>query len=185
MPAYIDATRPGSTHVVLEIDPVLVDVARDELGLVTGPNLEVRTGDARLALADLADDSFDLIIGDAFSGLVVPWHLTTTEFVAELDRVLRPDGVYVMNAVDGQANGFVEAQLATLDAHFGELAVVVPEEWPVNRAVNQVLVASDRPLPDVQVAAEHGRLVDDVVAFMDDADVLRDDFAPVEQLIAG
>ena len=184
MPLYINATRPGSTHLVLEIDPVLVDVARDQLGLVTGPNLEVRTGDARLALADLPDDSFDLIIGDAFSGLVVPWHLTTTEFVAELDRVLRPDGLYVMNAVDGKGNGFVEAQLATLNAHFDQLAVVVPQEWPTNRIVNQVLLASDQPLPDVRVAAEHGMLVDDVVAFMDGAEVLRDDFAPVEQLIA-
>lgn len=187
MPQYLDATRPGSSHVVLEIDGLLFDVARDELGLVPGPNLSVVTGDARLALADLADDSFDLIIGDAFSGLAVPWHLTTTEFVAELDRVLRPGGLYLMNAVDGDQNRFVEAELATLGAHFDHRAVVVPSDWPVARPVNQILLASDAPIPDLAVDTEHGVAItgaDDVVAFTGGAKPLRDDFAPVDQLAA-
>ena len=184
MPLYVNATRPGSTHLVLEIDGLLVDVARDELGLETGPDLEVITGDARLALGDLEDNSFDLIVGDAFSGLSVPWHLTTTEFVAELDRVLRPGGLYVMNAVDGDDNGFVEAQLATFVPHFEHRAVVVPSEWPSIRPVNQILIASDEPIPHVNVDAEHGVLVDDIVAFTGDGIELRDDFAPVEQLAA-
>jgi hypothetical protein len=34
------------------------------------------------------------------------------------------------------------------------------------------------------VDPRHGRLVDDIVAFTGDAPVLRDDFAPVEQLAA-
>ena len=182
VPAYVNATRPGSTNLVSEIDPLLVDVGRDELGLVTGPDLEIVTGDARLTVAELPTDAYDVIVGDVYSGLAIPWHLATTEFVAELDRTLRPDGIYVMNVIDGDQNRLVEATLATLAEHFEHRAVVVPAEWPSDRPVNQILIASHAPLPGIEVDAEHGRLVDDVDAFMGDARPLRDDFAPVEQL---
>jgi SAM-dependent methyltransferase len=182
VPAYINAVRPGSTNLVSEIDPLLVDIGRDELGLVTGDDLEIVTGDARLTVADLPTDAYDLIVGDVYGGLAVPWHLTTTEFVAELDRVLRPGGIYVMNAIDGDQNRFVEAQLATLAEHFEHRTVVIPPEWPSRRPVNQILVASTEPLPTIEVEAVHGSLIDDVDAFTGDAPVLRDDFAPVEQL---
>jgi MFS family permease len=45
-PRYLLATRPGTRNLVLEIDDELVRIARDQLGLRTGPELEVRTGDA-------------------------------------------------------------------------------------------------------------------------------------------
>ncbi len=185
VPRYINATRPGSTNLVLEIDPLLVDVATDEFGLVTGPDLRVITGDARLTVTDLETDGYDLIVGDVFGGLAVPWHLTTTEFIAELDRVLRPDGIYVMNVIDGHGNRFVEAELATLARHFDHLAAVVPADRPIEDGpTNQILVASDASLPIIEVDAEHGRFVDDITAFTGDGRVLRDDFAPVEQLTA-
>ena len=184
LPQYIDATRPGSTHLVLEIDPVIVQVGEEELGLEIDDDLQVRTGDARLALGDLEDDSYDLIVGDAFGGLSVPWHLTTTEFISELDRVLRDDGVYVMNIIDGNQNRFVQAELATLAEHFDFQSAVVPNEWPVARPVNQILIASDANLPTVDIDPEHGTLVADIDEFAGSGRVLTDDFAPVEQLAA-
>ncbi|NNE96585.1 MAG: fused MFS/spermidine synthase [Acidimicrobiales bacterium] len=184
VPQYIDATRPGSTHLVLEIDPLLVDVAQEQLGLVVDDDLRVRTGDARLALTEIPTDSYDLVVGDAFGGLSVPWHLTTTEVIAELDRILRPGGVYVMNVIDGDENRFVEAQLATLAEHFDSRAAVVPDDWPVPRPVNQILVASDGPLPPATVDPDDGFFVADIEAFTDGARILTDDFAPVEQLAA-
>ena len=80
-PRYLAATRPGTRSTVLEIDPAVRDLARDELGLRTSPALRVRIGDARLGIRDEADDSRDLVVGDAFGSLSVPWHLTTREFV--------------------------------------------------------------------------------------------------------
>ena len=84
MPRYIEATRPGSRSLVLELDPVVLATARDELGLVTGDDLVVRTGDARTGITEAATDGYDLVVGDAFGGLAVPWHLTTRELVAEV-----------------------------------------------------------------------------------------------------
>lgn len=84
MPRYVMATRPGSTNLVLEIDGELVDIAQQELGLELDDDLAIVIGDARLALDDLKSDSYDLILGDAFSGRSVPWHLTTTEVITEI-----------------------------------------------------------------------------------------------------
>ncbi len=99
-PRYLAATRPGTQSTVLEIDPAVLDLGRDELGLHTSRALQVRTGDARLGIRDEPDDSRDLVVGDAFGSLSVPWHLTTREFLREVDRVLRPGGVYVENVID-------------------------------------------------------------------------------------
>lgn len=187
VPGYVNATRPGSANLVLEIDPLLVDVGRDELGLVTGEDLQVITGDARTTIGDLPTNGYDVIVGDVFGGLAVPWHLTTTEFMAEIDRVLRPGGIYVMNLIDGGQNRFVEAELATLAVHFERRAVVVPPEWPSERPANQIVIASHRALPTIDVDPEHGTLIvdpGDVDDFTGGAPVLRDDYAPVEQLAA-
>ena len=60
--------------------------------MVTNDQLVVHTGDPRLGLADLETDWFDLVMGDAFGGASVPWHLTTREFLQEIDRVLSRAG---------------------------------------------------------------------------------------------
>jgi MFS family permease len=91
-PRYLNEARPGTTSLVLEIDAELTDIARAELGLVTNDQLVVHTGDARLGLDDLETDWFDLVMGDAFGGASVPWHLTTREFLQEIDRVLSRAG---------------------------------------------------------------------------------------------
>ncbi|HSL57919.1 MAG TPA: fused MFS/spermidine synthase [Acidimicrobiales bacterium] len=185
-PRYLDVVRPGSTSLVLEIDPALIDIAEDELGLVRTPALRVDVGDARTAITRLPDASYDMVVGDAFGGLSVPWHLTTVELVDQVARTLRPGGIYVMNVIDGGPNRFAEAQVATLLDRFAHVAVIVPASGPPSgRPVNQVLVASDAPLPPVTVAPDDGLVLtgDDVVAFTDGARPLRDDFAPVDTLI--
>jgi spermidine synthase len=181
-PRYIAAVRPGSTNLVLEIDPVLVDIGRRELGLVTDERLRVETGDARLALPHLDTRSYDLIIGDAFNGTSVPWHLTTSEFVAELARVLRPDGVYAMNVIDGGPNRFARAAAATLQLHFDHVAVIAPPGGVLSTPRNQLMLASNEPLPAFPIDPDDGQLVTSIDAFIDDQHPLTDDFAPADQL---
>ncbi len=184
-PRYIQATRPGSTNLVLEIDGDVVEMAEEQLGLVLTPELDVVVGDARISLQDLEADAYDLVIGDAFGGRSVPWHLTTTEVIAEIRALLRNDGIYMMNVIDGGDSGYARAQLATLQEHFTNVVAIIPEGGiPSNRAVNLILIASNAPLPDMAVATEDGTLLDaaETVDFIDGARVLRDDFAPVDQL---
>lgn len=177
LPRYVTATRPGSDNIVLEVDQGVVDIARRELGLRTGEGIEARTGDARVLLADVADDSADLVVGDAFGAESVPWHLTTEEFVRDIDRVLRADGLYALNMLDDGPLAFARAELATLRAVFEHVTIAqLPETNRTMRGDNYVLMASHRPLPVAGMSA------DEVQRFVGDARVLTDEFAPVDRL---
>lgn len=186
LPRYLSAVRPGSTNTVLELDGELVQIAEEELGLSDADEFDIRTGDARLHLDQLPTHGFDLIVGDAYSGDAVPWHLTTVEVMEEFRRLLRPDGLYVMNVIDGGDNQFVRAQLATLAERFDELVVIEPEDGIPTNVVNQVLVAANVAIPELEVDDSDGTVLRDadVVEFIgDDALVLTDNYAPTDQLL--
>ena len=180
LPRHILHERPDSTHVVLEIDDQLVEIAEEQLDLVQSDQLEVRVGDGRQAMRELSADSFDVIIGDAFGSESVPWHLTTLEVVDELVRLLRPDGVYAMNVIDDASADFVRAQVATLGERFDHIAVIQPGTDPTGYRFNVIFVASNAPLPTITVSAEDGVLIDGDP--WGDGQILTDDFAPVDQL---
>ncbi|MBW3642936.1 MAG: fused MFS/spermidine synthase [Actinobacteria bacterium] len=186
-PRYLGVTRPGSTSLVLELDPGLVELAADQLGLRTGPGMRVEVGDARTSLAGLPSDAFDVVAGDAFGGLSVPWHLATVEVAEELKRVLRPDGIYVANLIDGGPNRLVRAETATLGEVFDQVAVVAPPAGTGDAPANFVLVASQAPLAlgAADIGPGDGEVLTgaDVAAFVAGARPLTDDFAPADQLL--
>jgi spermidine synthase len=190
LPRYLAATRPGTDSLVLELDPELIRLARDELGLRTSAQLEARAGDARLGITQLPSDSRDVVVGDAFGGLAVPWHLTTTEFIAEVDRVLRPGGLYVLNLIDHPPSAFARAETATLAAAFPETAVIAPP-LQLERRVggNFVLAAGPLDADRIRERLAARDAEETVVAgaqrerFAGDAPVLTDDYAPVDQLL--
>ena len=193
LPRYVAATRPGSSSRVLELDATVVRVDREQLGLVLSPELEVRIGDARLGIGEEPASSYDLVVGDAFGKLAVPWHLTTQEMVREVQRVLRrPGGIYVVNVIDYPPLSFGRAEAATLRsvfAHVGHIGRPDPEGR--ERGGNVMLVASDAPLPVAAIDALNARRrgMDSVRtgaqldAFIGEAIILTDDFAPVDQLL--
>jgi MFS family permease len=193
LPRYLTAVYPGSRQLVFELDPDLVDLARRRLGLVTGPQLRVEVGDARLLTRRLPSDSQDLVVGDAFGDLSVPWHLTTREFLTDLRRVLRPDGVYVLNLIDYTPLRFARAETATLAAVFPHVAVLAPSSLVASRqGGNFVLAASGRPFDAARLntliqsrgGAEDVVVDRDAAAFAAKGRVLTDDYAPVDQWLA-
>lgn len=189
LPRMYQATRGGSS-TVLELDPALEDISIDHLGLDPGPWLATRVGDARLTLRDLDDDSFDIVVGDAFSGRSVPWHLTTVEFLSDVRDKLSDTGFYVMNTIDHPPAAFARAELATIAEVFPHVAVVAPESYfDGERGGNFVLVGSMQPIdPEAIEALVPGgeiTLVGDAArAWFADATPLTDEFAPVDQLIS-
>ncbi len=192
-PAYISAVRPGSSHFVLELDPALVDLAERELGLVQSPDLVVVVGDARLGIHQAPLGSFDFVLGDAFGGPSVPWHLTTEEFLRDVADRLDDEGLYAMNLIDYPPYGFARAEAATIAAVFPHVLVMAPEPYLAGRdGGNFVLVGSKVPLDAAAVMANTAARASSeltlggeaAAAWIDGADVLRDDFAPVDQLMS-
>ncbi len=194
LPRYLAQTRPGSTQIISEIDPGVVRINTERLGFDNDPAIEVRTEDGRLGARRLPTDSQDLVIGDAFGGVSVPWHLTTAEAVGDLDRVLRPDGVYALNLLDYGDLGFARAEVATLRTVFDEVVLATQTDTLTggpDAGGNLVVVASDRPVVTPTAAAEVRRRVPDwsvlsaaeTAVWVGDAPVLTDDYAPVDQLL--
>lgn len=185
LPRYVSATYPGSTNTVLELDQALVDIAREELGFVDSTQTRVIVGDARVGIRSLPDDSVDVVLGDAFGGLAVPWHLTTVEWLAEVDRVLGPDGVYAVNVIDRPPLAFARSHAASMAQVFEQVAVYVPAGVVEGTARgNVVLIGSHAPVP-LAASAGHQILTGDAAAaFVGDATLLTDDYAPVDQLLA-
>jgi spermidine synthase len=194
VPRYLESARPGTTSLVSEIDPGVVRIDVERLQLRTGAGIDVRVEDGRLGLRRLPEDSQDLVVGDAFGGVSVPWHLTTAEAVAEVDRVLAEDGIYVVNLIDFGPLDFARAEVATIAGAFNHVALAAETDTFTggpNAGGNQVVIASDRP---IDVAAVTARIAQrggpwDVISgpalvrWIGDAPVLTDDYAPVDQLL--
>jgi len=189
MPRWLDATRPGSTGVVLELDPGLIEIARSDLGLRDMPDVDIRVGDARVLLREIPPDSADLVIGDAFGGVAAPWHLATREVATRIDEVLRPDGVYVLNVIDRRSMSFLRAELATLADVFPHV-VALGHDGTLRTGGNVVVAASRRPIDLDAVLAEarstglevEGLAGPALEGYVSDAPVLTDEHAPVDQL---
>ena len=183
LPLYLAATRPGTSNTVFEIDPAVVDVAKQQFGVRPGPLMRVKEGDARLSVAESRKHAYDVIMGDAFSSRSIPWHLTTKEFLTEVHGLLGPGGIYVQNLIDAGFR-FARAEAKTMQQVFPYVAML-----PVSH--NTVLVGSDRPLSSAALTRQlrrHGELLAPITGpaltrFIGDAQVLTDDFAPVDQLL--
>lgn len=194
MPEYLTATRPGTRNVVYEIDGRLVDLARRELNMRPGPDLQPVVGDARMLVRRLPSRAVDLVVGDAFGHLVVPWHLATREMAAQIRRVTRPGGTYVQNVIDYPPLRFIRAEVATVAAEFAHVALVAPPAALAGtEGANFLIVASAAPLPLDALRARLATSADEPVTllsgaaldeFVGAAPVLTDDFAPVDQLLA-
>ncbi|PKH38335.1 Spermidine synthase [Nocardioides alpinus] len=192
LPRYLSATRPGTASNVSEIDAGVVAADVRLLGGSLPDGVEVDVEDGRLAIADLAPDSLDLIVGDAFGGVSVPWHLATVEAVGGLEDALAEDGVYVANLIDFGPLDFARAAVATTADAFDHVALLAePSALAGEGGGNLVVFASDAPL---DVAAVVGAMRErdlgwealeggDLETWIGDAPVLTDDYAPVDQLL--
>ncbi|MFJ8466666.1 fused MFS/spermidine synthase [Streptomyces swartbergensis] len=197
IPRYLAATRPGTRSLVSEIDSGVVRIDHDQLGLGSAAGIDVRVEDGRLGLRRLEAGSRDLVVGDAFGGVSVPWHLTTMEALADVRRVLDTDGLYVANLIDHGGLAFARAEAATLSETFEHVALVgEPADIgldPTATALggNLVVIASDRPV-DLRAnqkaldARQTGWKIaagGDLTSWIGDARPLTDDYAPVDQLL--
>lgn len=153
---WVDAVRPGSAQLAVDVDAELVRLAREWFDLPRSPALRLRVGEAREAVVAMAAQSVDVVIRDAFATDSTPAHLCTVEFAEEVARVLRPDGLYLANCADRPPLRLARAEAATLRKVFNDVAVVAePAQVKGRRHGNVVLAAAHRTtLDDPALARE-------------------------------
>jgi SAM-dependent methyltransferase len=97
--AYV---RPGDRLTFFEIDHLVIRISTDPKHFsyttkcVQGP-VDYVIGDARLTLAKQPNDTFDILLIDAFSSDSVPAHLLTVEAVRGYLSKLKPDGILILH----------------------------------------------------------------------------------------
>lgn len=161
MARWIDAARPGSTHVVLEPDTELIEIIRSKLPFRRAAHVRIRPVPGRAGLAGVRTASADVVILDAFDGARVPADLGTAECLAEVARVLRDGGVFLANVGDGGTLQYSKRLTAGVRAQVGEPLVISEKRvFGGARFGNMVLAASPA---GIDVRAVRRRLAGEVI----------------------
>ncbi len=117
--------RAGDVVRMYEIDPDVERVARAHFTYLRDAPAAVSVvlGDGRLSLEREADQMFDVLVLDAFSGDSIPVHLLTREAFDTYRRHVRPGGVIAVNVTNHSLH--LAPVVGNLAAHLGLSAIVV------------------------------------------------------------
>lgn len=81
---------------VVEINPVVVRVAREYFDVVPSERLRIHVADGR-SFFDDRDDRWDMVVLDAFGNDFIPFHLTTKQFLQVVAEHVTEQGAVVAN----------------------------------------------------------------------------------------
>jgi len=202
-PRYLEITRPASHIEVAEIDPAVTEAAHAAFGLPRDTTIDAYNMDARNRVSDLIreqdagrlPEKFDCIFGDSFNDYSVPYHLTTREFNEQLRRLLKDDGLYMLNLIDSRQSAlFLGTLIHTLRQTFSNVYLMSSMTHSFMRDTF-IAVCSNRPLDLSGLPAElrmtynyRGDLFStaEIDGFVEKAGrrVLTDSFTPVDNLLA-
>jgi spermidine synthase len=134
---------------VLEIDPVVVEMARRHFGWAPPTDGEVLVEDARIYFAR-SPRRYDAVLLDVYCGERVPDHLLTVEALSDVrDVVLQPGGIVVLNYVGYEDGALTPGALAvhrTLREVFKNVRVfpgwLDPKSKPTASVSSLIMVAS-------------------------------------------
>lgn len=180
---------PEATIDVVEIDPMVVKVARQLFHLPEDERLRIHVADGR-AFIKHSTEKWDLVVVDAYTtnryGDTVPPHLTTQEFFQEIARHLNEGGIvhYHCLFATSPLMSSVERTLASVFPHLarvrGEL-IASPQPLDLRKEELARLAATSpaRVLP--AFASQMTSVVPQTPP--EDALILTDDYAPVDTLM--
>ncbi|WP_240614996.1 spermidine synthase [Arthrobacter ruber] len=141
---YVQATRPGSFQIAVDLERDLIDFVLEAMPLPDGTICEIVVGDASDAVLEQPDDAFDVVVLDIFAGADAPAHLTSPEYAAHLLRVCGEDGVVLVNVGDDPPLAFARAQSRQLAALAGATAVLTEAGMVDGGQAGNVIVAARR-----------------------------------------
>ncbi|WP_338729604.1 fused MFS/spermidine synthase [Haladaptatus sp. DJG-WS-42] len=108
---------------VVEIDPEVIAVAKEYFAVEESERLRIHNMDGRQYLRE-TNETYDLIILDAYQKDKVPFQLTTEEFMRLAESRLSDDGILfanIISAPSGSASQFYRAEYKTMSAVFPQV----------------------------------------------------------------
>ena len=185
LPHWVEREFPSATIDVVEIDPAVTRTALAEF-VPEARRITSHHKDARAALLHLPESRrFDVIFGDVFNDLSVPYHLTTVEFAQLVKERLHAGGLYLLNVVDDtEERPLVGSLVATLRQAFPHVYLLPGTDSNTSRGPHLVVAALE-PV-DWEAWGEHWAKPSFDVAPIEltrDYPVLTDDYAPTDKLL--
>ena len=132
----------------VEIDPVVVKVAKEYFKVTETPTLKIHNQDGRMFL-NRTTNSYDVILLDAYTkgryGSSIPPHLTTKEFFTLASSHLNTNGVLAYNVI----GDIQDSRPEIVGALYRTLKQVFPQVYafPAGSSMNVVLVATKSAVP--------------------------------------
>ncbi len=199
-PRYMEVFYPKAQLDVVEIDPEITKIAYAYLGLPRNSKIRTFNTDGRWFVMN-CKEKYDVVFIDAYNDLSIPYHLTTKEFAVQIRNILNPHGILLTNIIDNFQKGtFLPSYIRTLREVFGEnnVHLISISPWFEKTGTSTFIVftgGDDMNIMDFknfikekfESAATSAVVPDNMVNdFMKKtySVVLRDDYAPVDNLIA-
>lgn len=185
LPHWVEQEFPKGSIEVVEIDPAVTRTALTEF-VPNARRIETHNLDARLALLQLPrTNRYDVVFGDVFNDLSVPYHLTTVEFAELVKSRLASDGLYLLNVVDDrEKRPLLGAMATTLEQVFPHVYTLPGSDAEFGRGPH-LIVASMEPLPWEEWAEHYlkPRFNVEPIQLEGNYQVLTDDYVPTDQLL--
>lgn len=188
----------------VEIDSVVLDVARKYFWLPEDERSRVFVEDAR-RYVQRTEETYDIVIVDAYYSDSLPFHLTTQEFLSEVKGVMAPDGVLAYNVIastEGQFSELYRSMYRTADTVWGSIwtfPIGLGSDPDPTLRRNIIVLATDSKLTETQLRSRIESRVDGVVTIdgfdrmaddlytspvaLGDVPLLTDSHAPTDSLI--
>ncbi|MBL8471137.1 MAG: fused MFS/spermidine synthase [Rhodocyclaceae bacterium] len=137
--------QPGDHYLFYEINPQVVDFARDEFTFMRDSRARVdnQLGDARLSLERAAPENFDVLAIDAFTGDSIPAHLITREAMQVYLRNMAPRGIIAFHVTNKFVRLAPMVELIARDLGLASALIHDDAENSDLRRTDWVLVAQD------------------------------------------
>ncbi len=138
LPMFLRKHYPNATIDAVDIDPDVVQVAKQFFGFREDELMNAHVGDGRRFI-EKSRQPYDVVFLDAFGSNSIPAHLTTQEFLQAVRRAVTPGGVVVSNLWGRNSNPLYDSMVRTYQEVFDELLIL-----DVRGAGNMILLALPR-----------------------------------------
>jgi spermidine synthase len=191
------ASEYNATIDVVELDPAVIHNAKRYFDVTEDEQLRIHNMDGREYL-ESTDETYDVVILDAYRADRAPIHLTTVEFMQLVSERMDEDGVVLGNVISartGPQSAFYRAQYKTMDRVFPQVYSFPTSESGSVQNIELLATNSPEELTEAEFARRNRQrdIGIDLAAEIDfyrgnvdvgDAPLLTDDYAPVDSLLA-
>ena len=136
IPSFLRKHYPSMKIDVVDIDPVVVEVAKSHFGFREDDKMRAHVEDGR-RFVEQSKARYDLIFLDGFGTDSVPAHLTTREFLTAVKSILSERGAVVGNLWGRDVNRMYDSMVKTYRSVYDSIRII-----DVVGSGNKILIAT-------------------------------------------